>query len=155
MSMIQTKQDFIKTFLPDTVEEVSFAQIDMDITDLSLSDIIRNVNRTYPINSRDRNAIASGRLAVGILCKTELIDPLSGIFLIFADEDNDIQIVSKNYIVLVISESRIRTDKDILEIFDKVTSYLVENFKDCIYKFKDFFVKFIYNPDEMLEDEDD
>ena len=40
--MTTTKQEFVKTFLPESVRDISFAQIDLDITDLSLADVLRN-----------------------------------------------------------------------------------------------------------------
>ena len=83
--MVANKKEFIRKFLPDKIEDVSFAQIDMDITDLAIADVLRNINTTYPKNSRIRNAIIGGRVAVGVLCKTELIYPLSGIFLIVSN----------------------------------------------------------------------
>ena len=36
--MVQSKEDFIKSFLPDEVETVELTQINMDITDLGLGD---------------------------------------------------------------------------------------------------------------------
>ena len=65
--MISSKTEFLRTFMPESVERFYTAQIDLDVNDLSLADILRNVNTTYPKNSKDRNAISSGILAVTIL----------------------------------------------------------------------------------------
>ena len=156
--MTTTKQEFVKTFLPDTVKNINFAQINMDISDLSLADIIRNANKTFPKNSRIRNAIASGSNAVGILCKTELLYPLSGLLLIITGNDTDIEVVSKNYVVITIQEDKITNDDDIKHIIDGITKYFVKEFKDSISKFHEFYAKFVYDEYEMeseMEDYDD
>ena len=146
--MICSKQEFLKTFLPDSVKEIDVAQINLDITDLSISDILRNVNKTYPENSRKRNAISSGTMAVGILCKTETLDPMQGIFLLIGGDNLDIQLVSKRYLVIYISEQQIGSDDDILDIIKKITDALVKIFKDDIKNLGDFYRKFIYDPYE-------
>lgn len=146
--MVANKKEFIRKFLPDKIEDVSFAQIDMDITDLAIADVLRNINTTYPKNSRIRNAIIGGRVAVGVLCKTELIYPLSGIFLIVSNGETPINIVSKNYIVISISEERIVNDDEIKLVLDDITRYIIKEFKFTIPKFKDFYVKFVYDPYE-------
>lgn len=153
--MTTSKQEFVKTFLPDTVEDISFAQIDMDITDLSLPDVLRNINRTFPKNSRNRNAIASGSLAIGVLCKTELLYPLSGLLLIVTGNDTNIEIVSKNYVVIAVQEDHINTEEDIKTVIDNITKYLVVSFKDGIQKLHEFYAKFIYDEFEMELEEDD
>lgn len=153
--MTTTKQDFLRTFLPDTVDDISFAQIDLDITDLSLPDVLRNVNRTFPENSRNRNAIASGSLAVGVLCKTELLYPLSGILLIITGNDTSIEIVSRNYVVISVQEDHIKTEEDIKTVIDNITKYIIVSFKDTIAKFHEFYAKFVYDEYEMEMEEED
>lgn len=151
---ITTKQEFIKTFLPPTVKNISFAQIDMDISDLSLADILRNVNTSFPKNGRDRNAIASGHFAVGILCKTELLEPLNGLLLIITGNDTEIEIVSRNYVVISVQEDRITTNDSVKEIIDSITKYIISSFKDSIEKFNEFYIKFVYDEFEMESDDD-
>lgn len=153
--MTTSKQDFVRTFLPETVENINFAQIDLDITDLSLADVFRNANRTFPKNSRIRNAIASGTHAVAILCKTELLYPLSGILLIITGNDTKIEIVSKNYVVIAVQEDHITNDDDIKFIIDGITKYIIVSFKDGIEKFHEFYAKFVYDEHEMELEEDD
>ena len=149
-----SKQEFIRTFLPHTVKNINFAQIDLDISDLSLADILRNVNKTFPRNSKIRNSIASGSHAVGILCKTELLEPLSGLLLIVTGDDTRIEIVSKNYIVIAVQEDMITNDDSIKHIIDGITKYIIASFKDSIVKFNDFYVKYIYDQYEMEIDGD-
>lgn len=147
--MIITKQDFIKSFLPDKIEDVIYAQINLDVTDLSLADILRNLHAAYPKNSRNRNRIASGQLAVGILCQTETLDPLKGLLIILTDDDNVIEIVSKNYIVISIPEYRIAKDDEIAEVVEKITLYLWKSFKESIKDFNEFYVRYVYDAYEM------
>lgn len=147
--MTTTKQEFVKTFLPDTVKTINFAQIDLDISDLSLADVLRNANTTFPYNSRLRNAIASGTHAVGILCKTELLDPLAGLLLIITGNDTDIELVSKNYIVVTVQEEAITSDDSINQVINSITKYIITEFKDTIEKFQDFYVKFVYDEHEQ------
>lgn len=146
--MITNKKEFIKSFLPKKIEDISFAQIDMDVTDLGLADILRNINGTYPQNCRVRNATINGRVAVGVLCKSELLYPLSGIVVIITNGEELIRIVSRNYIVFSISEERIRDDDLIKQVLDELTIYIIKEFKFTIEKFTDFYVKFVYDPYE-------
>ena len=149
-----SKQEFVKTFLPPRVNNINFAQIDLDISDLSIADILRNVNKTFPQNTRLRNAIASGTHAVGILCKTELLDPLSGLLLIITGNDTVIELVSRNYIVISIQEDLITDDDAIKHAIEGITKYIITSFKDSIAKFTDFYAKYVYDEYEMEYDED-
>lgn len=147
--MVANKHDFLRTFLSDEVEDIDYVQIDLDITDLSIADIMRNINGAFPKNTRSRNSISSGKLAVAVLCKSESLDPLSGLLLIFTGEDTEIEIVSKNYIVIGISESKITTEEDIKIVIDNITKYLVSNFKESLKDFNEFYVKYVYDPYEL------
>ena len=42
------KKDFIRQYLPNTIEDIHIVQIDLDITGLTLCDILRNINITFP-----------------------------------------------------------------------------------------------------------
>jgi len=147
--MTTTKEEFIKTFLPESIVNIRFAQIDLDISDLSIADVLRNVHKTFPINTRDRNNMASGTMAVGILCKTELLEPMSGLLIIVTTEDVPIEVISKNYIVVSVPESRIAKDDDIKDIIDGITKYLIREFKDSFEEFNNFFTKFVYDEYEL------
>ena len=150
-----SKQEFVKTFLPETIENINFAQIDMDITDLSLADVLRNVNKSFPLNTRIRNAIKSGTHAIGVLCKTELLYPISGLLLIVTGDSIDIEIISKNYIVISVQEDDITDDDKINHILEGITKYIILEFKDTIAKFREFYAKFIYDAYEMEAEFDD
>lgn len=151
--MIENKVDFLKSFLPNSIKDLDFTQINLDITDLSFSDILRNLNKLYPPNSRNRNAIEMGEMALGVLCKTETLEPYSGVFLIVCKKDLEINILSKNYIVLCISEQRIRTEISLMELMEDITGYLIKNYYESMKNLPDFYRKFIYNETELYEDD--
>lgn len=151
--MVENKVDFLKSFLPETVKDIDYTQINLDVTDLSLSDILRNLNKLYPPNSKNRNAIESGEMALGVLCKTETLDPYSGVFLIICQKDLDIRIASKNYIVLCISEQRIRTEVSLAELMDDIAGFLIKSYYESMRNLPDFYRKFVYNESELYEDD--
>ena len=158
--MIQSKDEFIKSFLPDEVEKIELTQINMDITDLGLADILRNLNKLYPYNTRSRNAIISGKTVVGVLCRTDTLSPLSGLFiLICADHLIDkFEMMATNYLVLCLSEKTMRSDDEINKAISGLTNYLVVNYRDTIRNLADLYRKFVYNPDETddnVESDDD
>lgn len=148
------KKTFIKSFFPDTVKDMNLIEMNLDITDLSLADILRNVNKTFPVNSRERNKIKDGEKIISIVCKSEYLDPLSGIILIITNDDMDINIVSKKYMVLAVSEEYLKDDEQIKYCLDNLTTYLCQSYKDTILKFEEFYVKYIYNEDDLYENED-
>lgn len=147
--MTDNKKVFIQSFFPDKIEDIHYAQINLDASDLSVADVLRNVNKTFPQNTRNRNMIIDGQKAVAILCKTELLDPLSGLLLLITSDDVDINIVSKNYIVIGVSEAKITNDEDICDVIKKLTKYLTINFKGCLASFNDFYAKYIYDLSEQ------
>lgn len=151
--MMHSKTEFLKTFLPEECEDISFVQIDLDITDLSIADVLRNLNTAYAPNTRTRNAIASGRKAVGILCKSETLEPLNGMFLIVTADWIGVEVVSKDYIVMSIPEGKIRTETDLKGLLDKIQGYLIHNFNNVIEDFTNFYVKYVY--DKVMEEKDD
>ena len=151
--MIENKLSFLKSFLPPTVTDIEYTHINLDITDLSFSDILRNLNKLYPPNSRNRNAIESGEMALGVLCRTETVDPYNGIFLLICQKDLDVNIISKNYIVLCISEQRIRNEESLVTLMDDITAYLIKYYYDTLRNLPDFYRKFVYNESELYEDE--
>lgn len=153
--MIQTKEEFIRSFLPDKVEHIELTQINMDVTDLGLGDILRNLNEMYPYNTRSRNAIESGETVVGVLCKTKTLTPLQGLFILVASDSLDFELISTNYIVICISEKTISDQEKINATIYKLTEYLAKNFHDTMPSLADFYRKFIYDPEEDLELEDE
>ena len=155
--MIQSKEEFIRSFLPDEVENIELTQINMDITDLGLADILRNLNKIYPYNTRSRNAIISGKTVVGVLCRTETLSPLSGLFvLICADHLIDkFEMMATNYLVLCLSEKTMRSDEEINTAISSLTNYLVVNYRDTIKNLAGFYRKFVYDPSECEEEQED
>ena len=153
--MISNKEEFLKAFLPDTVKEVEYTHINLDTTDLSISDVLRNLNKLYPMNSRARMQLEGGELALAVLCKTETVDPYGGVFILVSSKQLEISISSSNYIVLCISEDRIKTEKLIQDLMEEITSFLIMNYAKTMRNLPDFYRKFVYNETELYEDEYD
>ena len=147
------KIEMVKRMVPETVESISFVKIDLDITDLSIADILRNIDKTFPKNSRDRNMIASARMVVAVLCKSTLLRPLDGLILIISDNGARIRIESKNYIVVSVSEDTISDKNKIMDMLDRFTTYLIHNYGEKVESFKDFYMKYIFD-DYELDDMD-
>lgn len=147
------KKTFIKSFFPDTVEDMSLVEMDLDITDLSIADILRNINKNFPKNSKERNKIKDGEKIIAVVCKTEYLEPLSGIILIITNDDTKIDILSKNYMVLAISEDYIKNDEGIKYCLNSLTSYLCQTYKDTLAQFETFYVRYIYNEDDLYDND--
>ena len=153
--MITTQQEFIRNFLPDSIQDISYVRIDLDVSDMSISDILRNINSTYPKNSKCRNQITSGNLAVAVMCKSEYMYPLHGLLIIVANTSQPIELYSKDYIVMTCTDEDIEKEENIVDIINRLTSYLVENFKNTFEKFQEFYLKYVYDPDEDPDWEDE
>lgn len=149
--MITTQKEFIENFLPSNITDINYAQIDLDISDLSLSDILRNVNRTYPPNSKCRNQIESGQLAITIMCKSEYMYPIRGLVIFISNSMKPIQVVSKNYVVMSVSSDDITENNTITDIISALTDYLIKNFHGVFENFDKFYTKYIYDPEEDPE----
>lgn len=143
------KDKFIEMFLADTVTDLRYSSINLDVTDMGIGDILRNVDTYYPVNRSARNAIVEGRTAVCVKCLSELLDPMSGLILLITNGENNANniIVSKNYIVAVIDEERIRTTEGITDLMKDLSKYMIKEFKDSLRDFTSFFIKFIYDTD--------
>lgn len=153
--MIGSKKEFIRTFLPDNIEDISFSQINLDITDLSIADILRNINTTFPIHSRNRCRIEGGSYAVAVLCKSETLDPIGGLLLIITNGTNEIEVYSKNYIVITVDEEKIKSEESIQNVTDNITKYLIRDFKNIFEDFNSFFVKYVYNEYEYEKEKEE
>ena len=147
-----SKAEFIASFLPDSYKSVQFVQLDLDSTDLGIADILRNVNRSFPVNGRERNKIASKEKCVAILAKSDLLEPVSGILLLIVGDGSEIELVSKGYIVLSISEDRIQTDEGIEFVIEAFTNYFIKGYKNQIPSYKEFYAKFIFDEEIELDD---
>lgn len=152
VDLSNAKYQMLREIFPEKVKQVNFAIIDMDVTMLSIGDILRNIDRNFLKNSSMRNAIANGQMAVAVLCQTELIKPLNGLIIVVCDDGSNINIRSKDYIVMGVSESTISSEDRILDMLDKLTTYLIQNYGDIIQSFEKFYTYFIYDAYE-LEDE--
>lgn len=153
--MNNVKEAFLKSFLPESTKEMYFSQINLDITDLSLADILRNLNTLYPPNTRNRNAVENGDLVLGVLCRTETLDPYNGVVVFVCGKDVEINIASCNYIILAISEDRIRNDDLILQLLADITDFLIKNYSISMSNLPDFYRKFVYDESEMEDESDD
>ena len=103
--------------------------------------------------SNDCIAIESGEMILGVLCKTETLDPYNGVFVLVCQKDITVEIASCNYIVLCISETRIRTENSLQDLMDDVTKYLISNYSSTMRNLPDFYRKFVYNESELYEDD--
>ncbi len=150
---MRDKKEFIREYIPDVrIEDIHFTQIDLEITDLSIADVLRNINKIFPINSIDRNKISAGQKVIAILCRSKYLFPLSGIMLIIGREDIELNIMAKNYIVISVSEGAITNSKDIAEVVDNLSTYFVNQYGKVVEKVKDFYIRYLYDKDA---DEDD
>lgn len=152
--MITTKEDFLKRYLPESVKTFDFTQVSLDITDLSLTDVLRNLNKLYPLNSKNRMAVEGGEKVLGVLCKSETLEPYSGVFLIIGNKDLDVEVVSCEYIVLYISEARIRSELLLDTLMQDITDFLIHNYKNSMKNLPDFYRKYVYNEAELYESDD-
>lgn len=152
--MISNKEEFIKKFLPESVKDIDYTQINLDTTDLSLSDILRNINALYPKNSKSRLSIENGDMAIGILCKSDSLYPYHGVFIIICKKDLDVQIISSSYIVLSISEEKITSEESLEELMDSILDFLLNQYSDSMSLLPEFYKKFVYNESELYESDE-
>lgn len=143
------KYQMLKEVFPESIKQVNFATIDLDVTMLSLADILRNINRNFPANSAARNAIANGTMAVAVLCKTDLLKPIRGLILVVTDDASKISIKSRDFVVMGISEATISSNDRILEMLDKFTTYLISNYGNVVSGFEKFYTLYVYDAYEM------
>ena len=81
--------------------------------------------------------------------------PIKGLLLIVVNSDKPIEVISKDYVVMTVSDSNIISDVKIVNTIKVLTDYLIENFKDVFENFQDFYIKYVYDPEEDSEWEDD
>lgn len=147
--MSMSKEDFMDMYLPETITSCDFVKISLDETDLSIADILRNLNKTLPVGTRKRNAIAKGNYAVFVLCQSKLISPLDGLLLILTTNDISVEVISRNYVVMSIPEDKITNDLEIKLMIDNITTYMIRNFHNCLYDFNAFYCKYIYDMTDL------
>ena len=144
--------DDIRKIVPDTVREIKTASIDLDFTGLSVADIFRNLNTLYPQMSRERGMLKSGRMVICVITKSELLSPYKGIVFLVTNNALDIKAYSKKYMIFAIDESSISEEDDVLNMITNLTKYLIHNCKNDIDKLQDFFLKYVYDPEEEKRD---
>lgn len=152
--MIANKEDFIKKYLPESVKSIDMTTVNLDITDLSLTDILRNLNKLYPPNSRSRLAVEGGEKVLGVKCISDSLEPYSGVFLIIGNKDLDVEVVSCDHIVLYISETRIKSETLLETLMLDITDFLIHNYSKSMRNLPDFYKKYVYNEAELYDDDD-
>lgn len=145
------KYQMLKEIFPETIKQVNFVTIDLDVTMLSLADILRNIHRNFPFNSAARNAIANGTMAVAVLCKSDLLKPIRGLIMVVVDDASKIAIKSRDFVVMGISEATISSNDRILEMLDRFTTYLIQNYSSTVSGFEKFYTLYVYDAYEMEE----
>lgn len=140
------KQTFIQSFIPGA-KDVSIVTINLDTTDFTFGDILRNVNKSYPTSGRERNKIMSGDKAVALILKSKYLNPLSGVVFIICNDSKKVNVVSCNYIVISISEISIRDEDEIITTIDSIGDHFRENYLYDMENFEEFYKRYIYDTD--------
>ena len=73
------------------------------------------------------------------------------IFFIISHYGFDVNILARNYIVLCISEQRIRTETSLVDLMEEITNYLIKNYYESMRNLPDFYRKFVYNESELYD----
>lgn len=139
------KMEALKEFLSPNVENLIHTQIDLDITNLTLSDVMRNINHTYPKSTIERERISEGRTALAVLCKSEYLFPLKGILVLLIGDSVDVNIISQKYAVVCVNERDITSETKIMNVNDRICVYLAKNFRETVTDFDMFYNRFLYN----------
>ena len=147
------KMDSLKDFITPSPKKFFHTQIDLDITNLTISDVMRNINTLYPKNTYDREKISSGDYVLGILCKSEYLNPLKGLMIFIISDNIDVNISSQKYAVICINEKDISSETKIMNVNDSVSVYLSKNYKDYIDDFNLFYNRYLYNAYEYESEE--
>ena len=77
---------------------------------------------------------------------------MKGLIIVITNDSNTVNIKSRDYIVLAVSENTISSNDRILDMLDKFTTYLMQNYGDIIPSFKEFYTLYVYDAYE-LEDQ--
>lgn len=139
------KKDIIRRFLSDKVSDISAIQFDLDIRQMTIPDIFRDINDVYPVGSRERDNIRDGRFVIGILCISEFLAPYKGIIFLLSNDKIEPKGESSKYILLAIDEEMIQSDEHVYILGQRISEYLAKNFSNEIPKFKDFYVRYLYD----------
>jgi hypothetical protein len=143
------KKKFLMNFLPDSIEDLQLIHIDLEMTGLTICDILRNINRTFPQNSKDRYAMIDGKKLIAVVCKSDLLYPISGIILLVGG-DLDIRIQSRNYVLISVNEKDITSEDKLNKINNDMMVYLAKMLMPHVKAFKEFCNRSLYNDYETL-----
>lgn len=143
------KKKFLMSFLPESVEDLQLIHIDLEMTGLTLCDILRNINKAFPKNSKDRYAMIDGKKLIAVICKSELLYPIAGIILLVGG-DLKIQIQSKNYVLMSVNEADIGDEETLNEINNNIMIYLARELMPNVKAFNEFSNRSLYNDYEEL-----
>ena len=139
------KMDIIRSFISDKVSDISAVQFDLDIRQMTIPDIFRDINDVYPVGSRERDNIRDGRFVIGILCVSGYLSPYKGIIFLLSNDKIEPKGESSKYILLAIDEEMIQSDEHVYILSQRISEYLLKNFADDMPKFKDFYVRYLYD----------
>ena len=143
------KKKFLMNFLPDSVEDLQLIHIDLEMTGLTLVDILRNINKAFPLNSKDRYAMIDCKKVIAVVCKSELLSPISGIVLLVGGDLN-IKIQSKKYVLISVNEADISSEDKLNDINNDIMVYMAKMLMPNVKAFNEFSNRSLYNDYEEL-----
>lgn len=144
------KIDIIREYISDKITDVSTVQYDLDIRGITIPDIFRDINNVYPIGTRERDNIKEGRFVIGVLCVSEYLEPYKGIIFLLSNDKIEPKGESSKYIVIAIDQFMIQNDDYVCLLSRRITEYLIKNFADYMPKFKEFYVRYLYDDYEKV-----
>ena len=144
------KKGFIKGLLSPPPDEIELIQLDLETADITICDIFRNFNKLLPANCRERYEIKNGKKVYAFICKSELLNPLSGIIFIIG-HNCQVNTSSRNYVIMSINESDISDESRINKVNDAITEYMLATVATYIPEFEKFYCRYVYNDYEQVE----
>ena len=143
------KKKFLMSFLPESVEDLKVIHIDLELTGLTLCDILRNINKSFPKNSKDRYDMMDGKKLIAVICKSELLYAISGIILLVGG-NLDIRIKSRNYVLISVNEADIADEETLDHVNTDIMVYLAKTLIPYVKAFNEFSNRSLYNDYERL-----
>ena len=143
------KKKFLMSFLPESVEDLKVIHIDLELTGLTLCDILRNINKSFPKNSKDRYDMMDGKKLIAVICKSDLLYPISGIILLVGG-NLDIRIKSRNYVLISVNEADIVDEETLDHVNTDIMVYLAKTLMPYVKAFNEFSNSSLYNDYERL-----
>lgn len=144
------KKGFIISLLDPQPKDIDLIQLDMETADITICDIFRNFNKMFPENCMERYCIRNGEKVYAIICKSKLLEPLSGIIFIIGHKCN-VNTSSRNYLIMSINEEDIDNENKINRVNDAITDYMVLTIAQHIPEFEKFYCRYVYNDYEQTE----